>query len=134
MDSFARQVPVESRYPFFTEMLWYALDRYVDVLTGKSQMPPNDDEDVGNAAAVANEANVHVTRKEVDALKAIISYLNQLPREKKVYPALLADPATLVRDVSRVVKDHEKDDEGLAITGRPLLVWPDELAALRESD
>ena len=40
----ATKVPQKFRYPFFTEMLWYTLERYVHCLLGKSYIRiPNDD-------------------------------------------------------------------------------------------
>ena len=38
------QVPQKFRYPFFTEMLWYVLERYVHVLLGRTHLalPPSE--------------------------------------------------------------------------------------------
>ena len=32
------QVPQKFRYPFFTEMLWYVLERYIHCLLGRSYL------------------------------------------------------------------------------------------------
>lgn len=59
------QVPQKFRYPFFTEMLWYVLDRYVGSLLGRTHLiiegqspppPPPDD-------------HVHLTQNELHGLK-----------------------------------------------------------------
>lgn len=34
------QVPQKFRYPFFTEMLWYVLERYVHCVLGRSHLDP----------------------------------------------------------------------------------------------
>lgn len=41
------KVPQKFRYPFFTEMLWYTLERYVHCLMGKSfiRIPTDDDDE-----------------------------------------------------------------------------------------
>lgn len=41
------KVPQKFRYPFFTEMLWYTLERYVHCLMGQSyiRIPADDDDE-----------------------------------------------------------------------------------------
>jgi len=41
------QVPQKFRYPFFTEMLWYTLERYAHCLLGQSfiRIPQDDDDE-----------------------------------------------------------------------------------------
>lgn len=115
------KVPQKFRYPFFTEMLWYVLEKYVYVLIGRShltmdRMPP---------APPVN--HLHLTQTELHGLKAIVMYLHQLPAARKSVPDLLSDPIALVKDVRLLVEQHRLDKQSLAITGVPILQAPEEV-------
>ncbi|CAG4932677.1 unnamed protein product [Colias eurytheme] len=121
------KVPQKFRYPFFTEMLWYVLDRYVGALLGRSHLAPE-----GQSAATAPAApkeHVHLTQNELHGLKAIVVYLHQLPAARKSVPELLTDPIALVRDVRTLVEQHRHDKQNLAVTGQPVLKGPDEASS-----
>ncbi|XP_052738822.1 jmjC domain-containing histone demethylation protein 1 isoform X2 [Bicyclus anynana] len=119
------KVPQKFRYPFFTEMLWYVLDRYVSALLGRShlaaegQPPP----------PPAPKDHVHLTQNELHGLKAIVVYLHQLPAARKSVPELLTDPIALVRDVRTLVEQHRHDKQNQAVTGIPVLKGPDEVVS-----
>ena len=53
------QVPSKFRYPFFTEMLWYVLERYVHVLLGRTHLtlPPDEQEKYTKYASTRLKAN-----------------------------------------------------------------------------
>ncbi|XP_028172914.1 jmjC domain-containing histone demethylation protein 1 [Ostrinia furnacalis] len=120
------KVPQKFRYPFFTEMLWYVLDRYVSALLGRSHLAP---ETQPGAPASATREHVHLTQHELHGLKAIVMYLHQLPAARKSVPELLSDPIALVRDVRTLVEQHRHDKQNLAITGVPVLKGPDEVVS-----
>ncbi|XP_041971556.1 jmjC domain-containing histone demethylation protein 1 isoform X2 [Aricia agestis] len=118
------KVPQKFRYPFFTEMQWYVLDRYVSALLGQShlsveaQPPPTH---------TRPTEHVHLTQNELHGLKAIVVYLHQLPQARKSVPELLSEPIALVKDVRTLVEQHRHDKQSLAVTGVPVLKGPDEV-------
>lgn len=111
------KVPVKFRYPFFTEMLWYVLAKYVYTLLGRSHLEAESD----RTDDVLKEEHVHLTHYELFGLKEIVLYLFDLPQHKKNVPELIKDPVALIKDVRSLVERHCKDDNQLAITGRPVL-------------
>ncbi|KOB72758.1 putative JmjC domain-containing histone demethylation protein 1B [Operophtera brumata] len=103
------KVPQKFRYPFFTEMLWYVLDRYVCALLGRTHLAVE-----GQAPPPpAPRDHVHLTQNELHGLK--------LPAARKSVPELLSDPIALVRDVRTVVETHRHDKQHHAVTGVPVL-------------
>ena len=125
------KVPQKFRFPFFTELQWYALDKYIFHLLGRSHLvldtdvrtklfgPKNERE-----AYVEAIDHPHITPQELFGLKAIIMYIHALAVSKKNVPALIHEPINLVRDVRVVVDEHKGDDANLSVTGKPLLHWP----------
>ncbi|XP_053617138.1 jmjC domain-containing histone demethylation protein 1 isoform X2 [Plodia interpunctella] len=118
------KVPQKFRYPFFTEMLWYVMDRYVSSLLGRSHLSA----ETLSAPLAAPKDHVHLTQHELHGLKAIVMYLHQLPAARKSVPELLSEPIALIRDVRTLVEQHRHDKQHLAITGVPILKGPDEAA------
>jgi F-box/leucine-rich repeat protein 10/11 len=111
------KVPLKFRYPFFTEMLWYVLAQYVYTLLGNSHLEGDEDRiDEAN-----KQEHVHLTHYELYGLKDIVLYLYDLPQNRKNVPELIKDPVALIKDVRTLVERHCKDDNQLAITGRPVL-------------
>lgn len=112
------KVPQKFRYPFFTEMLWYALAKYVRTLLGRSHLvdePDREDE-------LQTRPHTHLTHYELFGLKEIVMYLYDLPPHRKNVPELIRDPVQLIKDVRGLVERHCRDVPALAITGRPVLV------------
>ena len=121
-------VPSKFRFPFFTELLWHALDRYIHCLTGRTHLDlveeekrrirlekgenidPNQEvfrfnNDDGTSKIVIPAEPVHITQSELHGLKFMIMYLHFLPSSKKNVPMMLPDPIAVVR-VSRVTRVH----------------------------
>lgn len=117
------KVPQKFRYPFFTEMLWYVLDRYVSALLGRSHLSTEGQP----ATLTAPKEHIHLTQNELHGLKAIVMYLHQLPAARKSVPELLSDPIALVKDVRTLVEQHRHDKQQLAVTGVPVLKGPDDV-------
>lgn len=63
----ATHVPQKFRYPFFTEMLWYVLERYVHVLLGRTHLtlPPDEEEKYKKYLSTKAKANNNNQLKEV---------------------------------------------------------------------
>ncbi|KAG8200194.1 hypothetical protein JTE90_024977 [Oedothorax gibbosus] len=201
-------VPVKFRYPFYTEILWYVVQRFVHCLLGKNYLivnesgeyidQPNDptsdalnlssspDKDpklhslthnpmhsngdkfafpfkgigdsfletanhikpeiptadsssdvkpvVSSTDGMCSESNgqkngpkehIHITQLEYNGLKAILKWLQNLPPAKKGIPSYIRNPDGLLEDLKVVLKEHEADEQRLAITGKPSLFWSD---------
>ncbi|XP_061393788.1 jmjC domain-containing histone demethylation protein 1 [Musca vetustissima] len=117
----ATKVPQKFRYPFFTEMLWYVLARYVYVLLGHSHLEGEPSVDENEMSA---RPHIHLTHYELFGLKEIVMYLYDLPPNKKNVPELVRDPVALIKDVRTLVERHCKDKPELAITGESVLKPP----------
>lgn len=105
------------RYPFFTEMLWYVLAKYVFTLLGTSHLEHEED----RVEDVDSQKHIHLTHYELFGLKEIVLYLYDLPQNKKNVPDLIKDPVALIKDVRTLVERHCKDDNQLAISGIAVL-------------
>ncbi|XP_053670041.1 jmjC domain-containing histone demethylation protein 1 [Anopheles nili] len=111
------KVPQKFRYPFFTEMLWYVLAKYVYTLLGHSHL----EGEPGREHELVGKPHVHLTHYELFGLKDIVMYLYDLPAQKKNVPELIKDPVALIKDVRTLVERHCKDLPELAVTGVPVL-------------
>uniref|UniRef100_A0A1B6EBZ4 [histone H3]-dimethyl-L-lysine(36) demethylase n=1 Tax=Clastoptera arizonana TaxID=38151 RepID=A0A1B6EBZ4_9HEMI len=105
------KVPQKFRYPFFTEMLWFVLERYVYCVLGKSHIknsPSKND---------MPQKYTHLTNDEVQGLRDILVYLQTLPANKKNVPNLIENPVELIRNVRVLAEEHESDNADNAVTG-----------------
>ncbi|EDW15837.2 jmjC domain-containing histone demethylation protein 1 [Drosophila mojavensis] len=112
------KVPQKFRYPFFTEMLWYVLARYVYTLLGHSHL---EGEPSVSEIEMSARPHIHLTHYELFGLKEIVMYLYDLPPQKKNVPSLVLDPVALIKDVRTLVERHCKDQQDLAVTGMSVL-------------
>ncbi|KAJ8888157.1 hypothetical protein PR048_007644 [Dryococelus australis] len=113
-------VPQKFRYPFFTEMLWYVLARYVHFLLGNSHLKDNAGEDTSSVTQAPNK-HIHMTQQEINGLKAIVKYLYSLPSSKRNVPDLIVEPSALVLDVRTLLERHCADRSDQAISGKMIL-------------
>ncbi|XP_067014972.2 jmjC domain-containing histone demethylation protein 1 [Anabrus simplex] len=118
-------VPQKFRYPFFTEMLWYVLERYVHCLLGRSHLDEGGGVGFDPPKPDPND-HIHLTPQELHGLKAIVMFLHSLPTNKKNVPELIRDPIALIKDVRTLVEQHRYDSPDSAVTGRPILRPPEE--------
>jgi F-box/leucine-rich repeat protein 10/11 len=122
------------RFPFFTELQWYALDKYVYHLLGRSHLALDHEATVrlfgskaereAAAATLKSSPPKHITAVELFGLKSIVMYIHALAVSKKAVPPLIPEPINLVRDVRAIVEAHKGDSADKAVTGKPLLYWP----------
>ncbi|XP_037948315.1 jmjC domain-containing histone demethylation protein 1 isoform X2 [Teleopsis dalmanni] len=112
------KVPQKFRYPFFTEMLWYVLARYVYTLLGHAHL---DGEESVSDIELEARPHINLTHYELFGLKEIVTYLYDLPPQKKNVPDLVRDPVALIKDVRTLVERHCKDKPELAVTGVSVL-------------
>ena len=115
---FALFIPFSARFPFFTEMLWYTLDRYIHCIMGKTHMDLPEDEkrrmrlekgdNIDTSKEILKLVNpnaekqqskktsyVHLTQQELLGIKFIVMYLHHLPHSKKNVPIMLPDPVSV---------------------------------------
>jgi len=132
------------RFPFFTEMMWYVVDRYVTCLTGQSCLDLPEEEkrrmrlERGDHidpnkeflySGLVNEApkvpirHVHMTQCELEGLKYIAMYLFQLPADQRKVPDIIPDPAQLIENLRALLEKHKNDKEKDAVTGKYILRW-----------
>ncbi|XP_065579671.1 lysine-specific demethylase 2A-like [Artemia franciscana] len=107
------KVPQKFRYPFYSEMLWYVLARYVEALLGVQHLNVEESE----VETKPPEECIHLTTFEISGIKAIVMYLHALPANRKNIPDLIKDPVALIRDVRLIVERHRNDKPHLSQTG-----------------
>ena len=124
------KVPHKFRFPFFTELQWYALDKYIYALLGKSHIKVDDDilvrlfgDRFTREEFRRKLEHTHITPQELYGLKAIVMFIHALPVTRKNIPSLITDPVDLIKDIRNIVESHKEDDPDLAVTGKPLLLW-----------
>ena len=127
------KVPGKFRFPFFTELQWFALDKYIHALLGKTHLHLEEENMIElfgeKWEREEHERNCelyhnHITPQELYGLKAIVMFIHALPVTRKSVPKLIKDPVALIRDIRTIVETHKNDDAEQSVTGKPLLVWP----------
>lgn len=132
------------RFPFFTEMLWYVLERYVVALTGDSSLDLPEEEKTrmklergdhidpnkeflytGLVAQAPSTPlrHVHLTQPELTGLKFILMYLAQRPPKLRNVPDIIPNPAELIANTRDLINNHANDCPEAAVTGKYILRW-----------
>lgn len=89
------------RYPLFTEMLWYVLERYVFYYSGKSHFIVQDE----SPASLIKY--IHFSIPKIHDIIAIVRYLGNLPEHKKEIPSLINNISELINDVNIIINKHK---------------------------
>ncbi|XP_058237611.1 lysine (K)-specific demethylase 2Aa isoform X2 [Hemibagrus wyckioides] len=142
------RVPPKFRYPFFYEMCWYVLERYVYSLTNTSYLIPEfqkhslgiglkrefsssealnghvKDEDDPPSPPTRPGMKVHMTPFELEGLWNLLGKLESLPSHKKCVPSGIHNAPALLHDMRALLKEHANDTPKLSYTGRPIVKWP----------
>uniref|UniRef100_A0A8C1HDF5 [histone H3]-dimethyl-L-lysine(36) demethylase n=1 Tax=Cyprinus carpio carpio TaxID=630221 RepID=A0A8C1HDF5_CYPCA len=144
------RVPAKFRYPFYFEMCWYVLERYLYCLTNTSHLTPefqkhslgigqctnhkSDEEEEmvkeepepeEEAASPARPGvKVHLTPLELEGLWALLHKLEDLPAHKKCVPAGIRNAPALLSDIRKLLEEHANDNPKLSYTGKPIVKWP----------
>ncbi|XP_028271549.1 lysine (K)-specific demethylase 2Aa isoform X3 [Parambassis ranga] len=148
------RVPVKFRYPFYYEMCWYVLERYVFSLSKISYLTPEfqkhslgiglkkpsrsdatsehvkeDEEDGGSAAEAEKQSDnpalkVYLTPLELDGLWTVLGKLESLSSNKKCIPAGIQSAAALITHIKALLKEHANDNPEYSYTGKPIVKWP----------
>uniref|UniRef100_A0A674BTF8 [histone H3]-dimethyl-L-lysine(36) demethylase n=1 Tax=Salmo trutta TaxID=8032 RepID=A0A674BTF8_SALTR len=128
------RVPAKFRYPFYYEMCWYVLERYLYCLTNTSHLTPEfqkhsldgDDDEEGKEEERESKLGVRVnlTPLELEGLWNLLGKLEELPAHKKCVPAGIRNAPALLHDIRALLEDHRNDDPKLSYTGKPIVKWP----------
>ncbi|CAJ1053010.1 lysine (K)-specific demethylase 2Aa isoform X1 [Xyrichtys novacula] len=142
------RVPVKFRYPFYYEMCWYVLERYVFSLTKTSYLTPEFQKHslgIGLKKPACSDAaseqvkeeekeeeeeeevtadRVNVTPLELEGLCNLLGKLEALPSNKKCVPAGIHNAPALITHIKALLKEHANDNPKLSYTGKPIVRWP----------
>uniref|UniRef100_A0A672JWT0 [histone H3]-dimethyl-L-lysine(36) demethylase n=1 Tax=Sinocyclocheilus grahami TaxID=75366 RepID=A0A672JWT0_SINGR len=149
------RVPAKFRYPFYFEMCWYVLERYLYCLTNISHLTPEfqkhslgiggfngqeeniveeeeemvKEEPEEEAASPARPGvKVHLTPLELEGLWELLHKLEELPAHKKCVPAGIRNAPALLSDIRKLLEEHANDNPKLSYTGKPIVKWPKRVA------
>uniref|UniRef100_UPI0035901C94 lysine-specific demethylase 2B-like isoform X2 n=1 Tax=Myxine glutinosa TaxID=7769 RepID=UPI0035901C94 len=132
-------VPAKFRYPFYFEMAWYVLERYVYSMTGRSHLElkpalhlydEDDDGQNGRTTAVKEEkveGALTMTPFELTGLRSLLARLEALPENKQCVPKGIVKSEALLHEVRVMLTDHSHDNPQTAITGVPIVSCPPRL-------
>uniref|UniRef100_A0A673MXR8 [histone H3]-dimethyl-L-lysine(36) demethylase n=1 Tax=Sinocyclocheilus rhinocerous TaxID=307959 RepID=A0A673MXR8_9TELE len=142
------RVPAKFRYPFFHEMCWYVLERYLYSMTNTSHLIPEfqkhslgighlslflelnghaeEERDDNDAPSPPNAPGVklHLTPFELEGMWHLVENLESLPSHKKCVPSGIHNAAALLHDIRALLKEHADDIPELSYTGKPIVRWP----------
>ncbi|CAF90519.1 unnamed protein product, partial [Tetraodon nigroviridis] len=146
------QVPTKFRYPFYYEMCWYVLERYVFSLTKTSYLTPefqrhslgiglkkpcklanekgiledeeSSEDEVQREHSDEAAAKIHLTPLELEGLWNLLGKLEDLPPNKKCIPSGIHNFQALVAHIKALLKEHANDNPKLSYTGKPIITWP----------
>ncbi|KAM9530712.1 lysine (K)-specific demethylase 2Aa isoform 2-T2 [Salvelinus alpinus] len=145
------RVPAKFRYPFYYEMCWYVLERYLFSLTNTSYLTPDfqkhslgigltrdpstcesvnghtqeeDEEEAPPTQGSKPGVKVHLTPFELEGLWNLLGKLESLPSQKNCVPAGIHDAPALLHDIRALLKEHANDIPKLSYTGKPIVKWP----------
>uniref|UniRef100_A0AAX7VAL9 [histone H3]-dimethyl-L-lysine(36) demethylase n=1 Tax=Astatotilapia calliptera TaxID=8154 RepID=A0AAX7VAL9_ASTCA len=138
------RVPAKFRYPFYYEMCWYVLERYLYCLTDISHLTPEfkkyslgigkdkyedikiKEEDAEEEKPIqVSKPRPVLTPFELEGLWNLLGKLEELPSHKKCVPEGIANAAGLLEDMRAVLTDCADDSPKLAYTGEPIVRWPE---------
>ncbi|KAL4640613.1 lysine-specific demethylase 2A-like isoform X1 [Arapaima gigas] len=136
------------RYPFYYEMCWYVLERYLYCLTNTSHLTPefqkyslgiglkqdeslnghmkeeDEQQDEEESEPAKDGVKVHLTPFELEGLWNLLGKLESLPSHKKCVPAGIHNAPALLHDIRTLLQEHASDIPKLSYTGKPIVRWP----------
>jgi len=120
------KVKYKYRFPFYMQLHWYVLDRYVFSLSGKSFLT-DEFKKLNNVTEMkgttSQNEHINLTKYEVEGLKKMIEKLQSLAPNKRDVPDGIVNAEELLLEASKVFKEHLNDDHKLALTGKPVACW-----------
>ena len=125
--------PTKYRFPFFTEIHWYALERHVHSLTNQcflteklqAKAIPVQKKSASDDQSTSSKEHIHLTTFEYEGLKTLVDFLHNLPKHDRKVPDGIEFPDKLLKAGKDLVSAHRNDDPGLSVTGKPTAYWPE---------
>nr|XP_006819064.1 PREDICTED: LOW QUALITY PROTEIN: lysine-specific demethylase 2A-like [Saccoglossus kowalevskii] len=112
------RVPQKFRYPFYNEMLWYLLDRYVTVLKGKSRVSvPDDKEKTGDQNGITDKEKMNTaeeklkTEGKAEGKIGESNHTPRIPRLRSKSSGIETDDKNSVDGKERRNKNDSKNDD-----------------------
>ncbi|CAK9304375.1 unnamed protein product [Gordionus sp. m RMFG-2023] len=126
-------VKLKFRYPFYTEIHWFVLEKYIRVLTGKPYInipKKNLDKDTifENQHDISYDPDrkmFSLTKWELNSLRALLNYLITRPNGKQYIPTLILEPEKLLQEAKNQLAIHFNDNPIAANTGKHILSRPE---------
>ncbi|KAJ8044202.1 Lysine-specific demethylase 2B [Holothuria leucospilota] len=86
---------------------------------------PDGDGEVKAKQSATEPKYIHLCQKELQELSALVKFLDGLTEDKRNVPDLITDPDELLKEGKKILKVHANDNQELAMTGEPVLKWPE---------
>uniref|UniRef100_A0A4Y6ESB8 [histone H3]-dimethyl-L-lysine(36) demethylase n=1 Tax=Brachionus koreanus TaxID=1199090 RepID=A0A4Y6ESB8_9BILA len=125
------KVPQKFRYPFYNEMIWFVLERYVHCLTGTTHIDDFTEcksalEDKQPFKTFQPESNQVLNKFELDGLKALFDFLTGLNENKRCVPKEIVQPKILLESVQKLIGEFERRNaaKNHPANGLPFMHWP----------
>lgn len=119
----SRRIPTEMENTFRSAVPRLPLKLTNGNASGSGEIEEEHSKCNPRAPSLPQRPYIHLTKYELNGLKAILRWLQQLPVNKRYVPDLIRNPDHLLTDVKMLLHEHRNDDEKLAITGKPVLFW-----------
>jgi hypothetical protein len=137
------KVPIKFRYPFFTEINWYALQKYVHFLTDKNylrvdengeairfgtdsfskEVDPNQKINTEFTLSRINSNHIHPATYEINGLKLIIKYLSKLPKSRQNIPDLITSGPALLTEAKQFLASYKSKENCIQCGNKPILYF-----------
>lgn len=135
------KVPIKFRYPFFTEINWYALQKYVHFLTDKNflrvdetgepiefdvesnLLNSNENRNTDYTISRIHNDHIHPASYEINGLKLIIKYLSKLPKSRQNVPDLITNGIALLAEAKQFVASYKSKENCNQCGNKPILFF-----------
>ncbi|CAF0956837.1 unnamed protein product [Brachionus calyciflorus] len=128
------KVPQQYRYPFFLEIIWFALERYVHCLTGVTHMDDYNESNNPNEIDLRSayktfqpDENLSLNRFELEALQVLYDFVINLNENKRCVPKEIVQANLLLKSIKVILDDHNNKisiETNHQINGIPFMHWP----------
>jgi F-box/leucine-rich repeat protein 10/11 len=121
------KVPAKYRYPFYTEMLWFLMERYVHCYTGVTHLAAESASGCQTAQMTFDPVNFNLSECEKAGLASIVAFISSLAENKRAVPQQILQPDVLFESFkSMQLAVCEESHGSLTSLGddEPFLHWP----------
>jgi F-box/leucine-rich repeat protein 10/11 len=122
------KVPQQYRYPFYIEMLWFVLDRYVHCLTGITHVNTSETH-LNRAYKTFEPTNSNLNKYELDGLNILYKFLvdSKLYQRQSTVPAQLVQSEELINSIKLILDKYSNikcEMNSQCNDGIPFMHWP----------